>query len=70
MFSQNSLKLGKLSFTSDPSSVPEFNTEDESLEDLNKRLECILGSHEERILHKPILAHKIKPKNLMGAFQK
>ena len=70
MFSQNSLKLSKLSFNSDTSSVPDFNIEEESLEDLNKRLECILSSHEERILHKPILAHKIKPKNLMGAFQK
>jgi len=29
----------------------------------------VLSSQEERILYRPVLAHKIKPKNLMGIFQ-
>ena len=37
---------------------------------MNRKLASVLSSQEERILHRPILVLKTKPKNLLGIFQK
>jgi hypothetical protein len=45
-----------------------FQSDD--LEELNRKYQSILSCDEEKILHKPILALKIKPKDKMGFFKK
>ena len=40
------------------------------IERINLEYKTVLSTNEERILYPPILAHKIKPKNILGIFQK
>jgi hypothetical protein len=41
----------------------------EELELINVKYRSILSTQDERILFRPILAYKIKPKNILGVFQ-
>ena len=41
----------------------------EQLDSLNINLKSILSSQEEKILFRPILGRKSKPKNILGIFQ-
>ena len=62
-------------------SDPEFIIEDEQipsesqsqismqLEQINLQMRSILSSEDEKIIYRPFLCFKIKPKNLMGVFQ-
>ena len=50
---------------------PKYEDIEEELEALNEKYKCLLNIAEgEVILHRPILAEKIKPKNVFGVFQK
>ena len=42
---------------------------DEEVQQLNSKYRSVLDSQEERILHTPILANKIKPKDFFGLFK-
>ena len=39
------------------------------LDQINHQMRSILTSDDEKIIYRPFLTHKIKPKNLMGLFQ-